>query len=137
MYPARCGSWLAAAVVVFAAAGSAEAARLRYHYGSVDERGTTILRPVNAGSPGERLTLTLRWEAYDCPPPRATCMVTFCHPCTKRNIVLPLALPRDTPVMEYRNNRTIYNYGSYTVEVHFLTDGTADVIYNSGAFRAP
>jgi hypothetical protein len=129
---------LAATVVVaLAMAGSAEAARLRYHYSAVDERGTTILRPVNQGSPGERLTWSLRWEPYNCPPPRATCMVTFRHPCTGRNLVLPLGLPRDTPRMEYRTNRTIYNYGTETVEIHFLADGTADVIYTSGAFRAP
>ncbi|HMF14717.1 MAG TPA: hypothetical protein VKE94_20515, partial [Gemmataceae bacterium] len=95
-----------------------------------------ILRPIN-GSPGERLTWTLRWEPYNCPPPRATRMVTFRHPCTGRNIVLPLHLPLDTPVMEYRANRTIYNYGTDTVEVHFLRDGTADVIYTSGLVRAP
>jgi hypothetical protein len=64
-------------------------------------------------------------------------MVTFRHPCTGRSLVLPLALPRDTPQMEYRTNRTIYNYGSYTVEVSFLADGTADVIYNNGLLRAP
>jgi len=126
----------AAALVVLAAAGVAEAARVRYHYGVLDERGTTILRPIN-GSPGERLTWTLRWEPYNCPPPRATRMVTFRHPCTGRNIVLPLHLPLDTPVMEYRANRTIYNYGTDTVEVHFLRDGTADVIYTSGLVRAP
>ena len=45
-------------------------------------------------------------------------------------------LPRDTPVMEYRTNRTIYDYGTYSVEIHFLADGTADVIYNSGLKRA-
>ena len=49
----------------------------------------------------------------------------------------PLALPPDIPRMEYRTNRTIYNYGTDTVEVRFLADGAADVIYTSGAFRAP
>jgi hypothetical protein len=39
--------------------------------------------------------------------------------------------------MEYRTRRVIYNYGSDTVEVHFLPDGSVDVIYNSGLFRAP
>jgi hypothetical protein len=133
---AKCGSFLAAAVVMLAAAGNAEAARLRYHYSPADDRGTMILRPINGGSPGERLTLSLRWEPHNCPPPRATRLVTFCHPFSKRNITLPLGLPIDTPVMEYRTNRTIYNYGSYTVEIHFLAHGTADVIYNSGLRRA-
>jgi hypothetical protein len=126
----------AAIVVALAAAASAEAARLRYHYAALDERGTTILRPVNQGSPGERMTWSLRWEPYNSPPPRATSMVTFRHSSTGRNLILPLHLPRDTPLMEYRTNRTIYNYGTDTVEVHFLPDGTADVIYTSGVRRA-
>jgi hypothetical protein len=133
-------SWVrltAAVVLALAAAESAEAARLRYHYAAVDERGTTILRPINGGSPGERLTWSLRWEPYNCPPPRATRMVTFCHPCTRRHLVLPLHLPLDTPVMEYRAKRTIYNYGTDTVEIHFVADGTADVVYTSGALRVP
>jgi hypothetical protein len=62
-------------------------------------------------------------------------MVTFRHPCTGLTVVAPLALPDSTPRMEYRTNRVIYNYGSYTVEVHFLPDGRVDVIYNSGLFR--
>src|SRR5262249_57780960 len=66
----------AAAVVLLAAAGSAQAARVRYHYGVLDERGTTILRPIN-GSPGGRLNWTLRWEPYNLPPPRAPPTGTF------------------------------------------------------------
>jgi len=130
-------SLLAAVVVLLTAAGGAQAARVRYHYTILDDRGTTIVQPVTQGSPGERLTWRMRWEPYNCPPPRATCMVTFRHPCTGKTIILPLGLPADTPRMEYRNNRVIYNYGSDTVEVHFLTDGSADVIYNSGLLRAP
>jgi hypothetical protein len=129
---------IAAAVgVSLAAAECAHAGRVRYHYTIVDDRGATILRPVANGAPGERLTWTFRWEPYQCPPPRATCMVTFRHPCTGRSLVLPLALPPDVPRMEYRNNRVIYNYGSDTVEVSFATDGSADVVYNSGLLRSP
>jgi hypothetical protein len=129
---------LAAAVVAtLASAGEANAARLRYHYSAVDERGTTMLRPLNQGSPGERLTWSLRWEPYNFPPPRATRMVTFRHPNTGKPLVLPLRLPADPPRMEYRADAVIYNYGTDTVQVHFLTDGTADVIYSSGLLRAP
>jgi hypothetical protein len=40
--------------------------------------------------------------------------------------------------MAYRTNRVVYNYGSYTVEVQFLPDGSANVVYNSGLLvRAP
>jgi hypothetical protein len=126
-----------AVLVALAAAESVHAARLRYHYSAVDERGTTMLRPINQGSPGERLTWSLRWEPYNCPPPRATRMVTFRHPCTDKPLVLPLHLPVDPPRMEYRTNAVIYNYGTDTIQVHFLADGTADVIYTSGLLRAP
>jgi hypothetical protein len=128
---------VAAVIIVLAAAGSAQAARLRYHYIAMDERGTTIVQPIAQGSPGERLTWSLRWEPYNCPPPRATCMVTFTQPYTGRPLVLPLGLPPDVPRMEYRTNRVVYDYGSDTVEVHFLTNGSADVIYTSGFRRAP
>src|SRR5262249_50256924 len=40
MVGAKCGCFLATAVVMLAAAGSAEAARLRYHYSPADDRGT-------------------------------------------------------------------------------------------------
>jgi hypothetical protein len=39
--------------------------------------------------------------------------------------------------MEHRADRTIYDYGSYTVSVVFLPDGTVSVIYDSGLMRAP
>jgi hypothetical protein len=48
---------------------------------------------------------------------------------------VPLALPEGTPNMEYRTNRILYNYGSYSVAVHFLADGSVDVVYDSGFFR--
>ena len=110
----------------------AMAARLRYHYLAGPGEGTVVASMTG----GQRLFLR-GWEAYNCPPPRATCTVTFKHPCTGKCLALPLGLPDSTPQMEYRTNRVIYNYGSYTVEVHFLTDGSADVIYNSGLLRAP
>jgi hypothetical protein len=126
--------WLRALVPVFVmmvAAGQASAARLRYHYQPAPCPG-----PALSCAGGERLTLR-GWEPYGNPPPPATCLATFKHPATGQCITLPLALPPSTPNMEYRTNRVIYNYGSYTVEVHFLADGTADVIYNSGLQRAP
>ena len=124
-------------VVLLAGAGPAQAARLRYHFAVVNESGATILQPVG-GAPGERLTWSGRWEPYNCPPPRPTCMVTFKHAFTGQTVVLPLALPEGTPQIVHRFDRTIvYNYGSYTVEVHFMPDGTVNVVYNSGLLRAP
>ena len=73
-----------------------------------------------------------------CNPPHPTCYLTFQHPCTGQNITLPVRLPIDsTPRIEHRYNRVIYNYGSDSVEVEFLSDGSADVIYNSGLRRSP
>ena len=73
-----------------------------------------------------------------CNPPHPTCYLTFQHPCTGQAITLPLRLPIDsTPRIEHRYNRLIYNYGSDSVEIEFLTDGSADVIYNSGLRRSP
>jgi hypothetical protein len=123
--------------LILLAAGPAAAARVRYHYGPVDGQGTLNLQPGGpSGAPGERLTWLGGWEPYDCPPPRATCCVTFRHPCTGQLIRVPLGLPEGTPNIEYRPNRIVYNYGSYTVEVHFLPNGLVDVIYNSGLLRA-
>ena len=129
--------WAAAALLLLGLAGQAAAARLRYHYVPADGCGTLNLRPVGPAAPGERLVWLGGWEPY-CEAPRPNCNVTFRHPCTGQTVTVPLALPVDsTPRMEYRTSRVIYNYGSYTVEVHFLPDGSADVIYNSGLFRAP
>jgi hypothetical protein len=126
-----------ALLALLATGAPAEAARLRYHFAVVDDRGAVILQPV-AGAPGERLTWSGRWEPYNCPPPRPTCMVPFKHAFTGQALVLPLGLPAGTPQMEHRFDRTIvYNYGSYTVEVHFIPDGTVNVVYNSGLLRAP
>jgi hypothetical protein len=128
---------IAGVVVLLTTATTAQAARLRYHFAVVNEQGATILQPVG-GAPGERLTWSGRWEPYNCPPPYPTCMVPFKHAFTCQAVVLPLALPVGTPQMEHRFDRTIiYNYGSYTVEVHFMPDGSVNVVYNSGLVRAP
>jgi hypothetical protein len=118
--------------LLFAAAGPAEAARVRFHF-TGGPGGNGCLRAPEAG---ERLTLT-GWKPYNCPPPRATCNVSFRHPCTGQTVTLPLALPTALPRMEYTRDRVIYNYGSDTVEVRFLQDGSAEVIYDSGLLRAP
>src|SRR5436305_421823 len=101
-----------------AAAQSADAARVRYRY-AAEAGGNGCLK---APAAGQRLTLS-GWQAYECPPPRATMLVTFRHPCTGQPVTVPLALPDATPRMEYTRDRSIYNYGSDTVEVRFLADG--------------
>ena len=52
-------------------------------------------------------------------------------------VTVPVALPQGTPNIEYLARRVVYNYGSYTVSVLFLADGSVDVIYNSGFARLP
>jgi hypothetical protein len=105
---------------------------VRYRY-TADPDGNGTLRA--AGS-GERLTLT-GWKPYNFPPPRATQIVSFAPPNSTQAVFIPLALPSSTPRMEYIRGRVIYNYGSDTVEVRFLKDGSAEVIYDSGLLRAP
>jgi hypothetical protein len=123
---------LGAVVVVFLTAAPAGAARLRYHL-TAEPAGSACLKVAAAG---ERRTLT-GWEPYNCPPPRTTRLVNFRHTCTGQTVTVPLALPDSTPRMEYVRDRVVYNYGDYTVEVRFLKDGSADVFYDSGLFRAP
>lgn len=125
-----------AGLLTLLTAADAQAGRVRYHYVPADDCGHVTLQPCG-GAPGERLTWTARWEPYNCPPPRATCLATFRHLCTGRTVIVPLALSLDIPRMEYRTNRVIYNYGSETIEVVFLPDGGVDVVYNSGLLRAP
>jgi hypothetical protein len=118
--------------LLFASAQPAGAARIRYHF-TPDPAGKGCLK---APAAGERLTLT-GWVPYNCPPRRATRLVSFRHPCTGQTVTVPLALPDSTPRMEYSRDRVTYDYGSDTVEVLFLKDGSADVYYDSGLFRAP
>jgi hypothetical protein len=125
-------SLLIGAALLLAAVQPASAARVRYHL-EPDGAGSGCLKTAAAG---ERLTLA-GWRPYDCPPPRPTQLVSFRHPCTGRTVTVPLALPASTPRMEYARERVIYDYGDYTVEVRFLKDGSADVIYDSGLLRAP
>jgi hypothetical protein len=44
-------------------------------------------------------------------------------------------LPDGTPTIEHVWRGIVYDYGSYTVEVQFQSDGGVDVIYNSGLLR--
>jgi len=127
-----CRTLLIAAGFLFTATQSAEAARTRFHL-TPDTSGNGCLGVPTAG---ERLMLT-GWKPYNCPPPRATQLVSFRHPATGQTVSVPLALPASTPRMGYSRDRVTYNYGSDTVEVQFLPDGSAYVYYDSGLLRAP
>jgi hypothetical protein len=120
-------------LLLTALATPARAARVRLHYsvealGACSDHGPC---PV----PDD-----VRWIGLFKPPhselPKPNKLVPFCHPATGGTVVVPLALPCGTPVIEHVYHRTVYNYGSYTVEVRFLPDGSVHVIYDSGLLRA-
>jgi hypothetical protein len=92
------------------------------------------LAPFAPGAPGEKITVFGR-SPYTSPPPQATYLVTFRHPLTNCTVTVPLGLLPDTPTIEHRTNRVVYNYGSYIVEVRFLADGSVDVSYDNGLLR--
>lgn len=123
-------------VLIAAAPPLADAELVRFHFAPADPCGNTTQVPIGPeGSMGE-LKRTIVSRPLPCPyTVRPTQMVTFRHPYTARNITIPLRLPDSTPQMEHRSDRIIYNYNTYYVEVHFLPDGSADVIYNSGLLR--
>lgn len=125
---------LAVAALLLVSGGVAPAARVRYHFMPADGSGNTVLKP---GPAGERVSWFGPAREAVPPPPRPTCQVTFLHPYTGRTVTVPLALPLSTPRIEHVRNRIVFNYGSDTVEVRFLPDGSVDVIYNTGLLRAP
>lgn len=132
----RNGLAIVLALLVFLlAAGPASAARLRFHYVPAANGCPMTLAPLRPGVTGERIGVFSR-EAYSLPPPKTTFTAALRHTITGAIVQVPLGLPVDsTPTIEHRTNRVIYNYGSYTVEVTFLADGSVDVIYNSGLMR--
>jgi hypothetical protein len=125
------------AVLLACTVGPAQAGRVRYRYVPSGPDACFHLDDSH-GAPGQRLTWRGSWEPYNCPPERPTTQAAFRHPFTGQQIAVPLHLPYfSTPRMEYRPNRVVYDYGTGSVEVHFLPDGSADVIYNDGLWRAP
>lgn len=123
--------------LALATTAPASAERARFHYVPVDERGNMVLRvDGETGGLGDRLSWFSTVRDPDNRPPRPNWLVTFRHPCTGRTVIVPLRLPEGTPNMGYGPNRVVYNYGSYTVSIQFLADGSVYVFYNAGFFRA-
>jgi hypothetical protein len=138
MFPAGRCAYISFVVLVamVCTSGTAQAARARFHYAATDSCGRMSLKPGGpCGAVGERLSLFGAAIEPLCAPPLPTHYLSFRHPCTGQTVTVPVCLPEGTPRLEYRNDRVIYNYGSYTVEVHFLADGSVDVVYNSGILR--
>jgi hypothetical protein len=109
---------------------AAEQARYRYVPGGAGS-GVTL---QYAG--GERLSLLGAVRRPDEGPPKATHVLTFTHPVSRQTVAVPAALPTSTPRIEYSFRRVTYNYGSYFVRFVFLPDGSVEVVYSSGLFRA-
>jgi hypothetical protein len=129
----NCLPVLSVFLVLLLSAEPARAARVRIHYGPEALCGGGEHGPCPMPD-------DVRWFGLFKPPhselPRPNRMVSFQHPCTGACVVVPLALPCGTPTIEHVYRRTVYNYGSYTVEVRFLPDGSVDVMYDSGLLRA-
>jgi hypothetical protein len=125
------------ATLLTAAGGTARAHVVRFHYMPAVLCGQVAF----AGGPGE---VPAEWQPFLGSPRREpyhgclrpTQLVTFRHPCNGGLVTVPLALPDDLPRIEHVRDRIVFNYGSYTVSVQFLPDGSVDVIYNSGFFRS-
>jgi hypothetical protein len=49
---------------------------------------------------------------------------------------VPIAFPIGTPLLEYRTDSVVYDYGTYSITVRFIEDGSVDVVYRSGLFRS-
>jgi hypothetical protein len=115
---------------------SAAADSLRFRFVPADAQGAMVQVPIGPeGALGE-----LRTGFGGTPKPytgtaQPNRLVTFRHPYTSRNVSIPLKLPDNTPRVEHIGSRVRLNYGTYYVEVRFLPDGAADVVYNSGYLR--
>jgi hypothetical protein len=116
-------------------AASASAEVVRYRYAPKDACGNTALVPGPNGAPGERSAfLGGPTEPYP-KVPAPTHMVTYLHPISKRNVIVPMTFPQGTPRIETRGDRILYNWSGYQVQARFRDDGSVEVIYNSGVLR--
>lgn len=135
MCPRRTVPLFAAALFAAAiATAPASAARVRFHY-VPDNAGGVQLAPAASGAAGELPLRRGGAREYTSGPPRANYVVTVRHPYSGQDLKVPLFLPDGVPEIEHTWSRVVYNYGIYTVEIRYLSDGSIDVIYNSGFLR--
>jgi len=127
-------SILLSAIAIFtllSVPAAACAARARYRY----VPAPTAADPgAYAFAGGEKLS-TFGTVLSTGGPPRATNIVSYRHPYTGRPARVPIAFPLGTPNVQYRGDRVVYDYDTFTVSVRFLTDGSVEVTYNSGFLR--
>jgi hypothetical protein len=127
---------LLAGVLATAYPTTAAAEAVRYRFIPSDACGNMAQVPAGPeGAVGEQLTgFGLRPQPFNRTF-RPNQMVTFRHPYNGRLATVPLTLPQGTPRLEHRGDRIVYNYGTYIVEARFFTDGSVEVVYNSGFLR--
>jgi hypothetical protein len=119
-----------------ATAQPASADRVRFHYVPANTHGTLTLKPCGPqGAAGE----TIAWFGASRRPanfvPRVNTQLTFRHPYTGQSVTVPVYLPHWVPKIAYTRHWVEYNYGSFATEIHFLPDGSVDVIYTNGFLR--
>jgi hypothetical protein len=128
---------IAFAVCALGLLGShAAAEQLTYRYLPTSGAGTTSLYRGSDGAAGTRRAW---WGGAQRPAngeARATHVVTFRHPYNGQNVSVPITFPDGTPRIEHLADRIVYNYGAYSITSRFLSDGSVEVTYNSGLFRA-
>jgi hypothetical protein len=132
--PIRLGCFIAAALTLVPTAGWADSLRFRF----VPANTEGALTQVAAGPDGALGELRSGLRATPKPYAgnyQANRMVTFRHPYTSRNVIVPMKLPDSAPRIEHIADRIRLNYGSYYVEARFLPEGGVDVVYNSGYLR--
>ncbi len=67
------------------------------------------------------------------PPPAPNNWLSFLHPYTHAYVTVPVALPNGMPHMFQHTDRVSFDYGSVSVVIHFVRDGSVGVSYNSKA----
>ena len=94
---------LALAGCLWLGAGPVGAEVVHFHYVPKDACGNTALVPGPNGAPGERSP----WLGGPKEPftrlPAPTHMVTFRHPASNQNVIVPVTFPQGTPRIETRS----------------------------------
>ncbi len=115
---------------------SATAGSVRFHYVPANGCGTLTLKPCGPnGGAGESVSWFGATTTATTWAPRVNTQLTFRHPYTGQQVTVPVYLPPYVPRIEYRTHWVVYNYGSFATEIHFLSDGSVDVVYRNGLFR--
>lgn len=122
-------------ILISASAQRVEAEQIRIRYWPQDSGPETIMKPADPGQPtGVRVSrFGLRREPYYCLP-KANCLKTYRHRCTGQTVTVPLYLPSDTPRIAHTWSGISYQYTGFSVNVHFLEDGSVEVVYDNGPF---